>query len=51
MLINVHPLRLAMFGAICSMLLLSGCQTMKERVLDSSADGQTSVQLRSMQRR
>ena len=51
MLINTSPLRLAIFGTIFSVLLLSGCQTMKERVLDSSADGQTSVQLRSMQTR
>ena len=51
MLTKVNPLRLAIFGAICSMLLLSGCQTMKDRVLDSSADGQTSVQLRSIQTR
>ncbi len=51
MLIKANTLRLALFGTICSMLLLSGCQTMKERVLDSSADGQTSVQLRNIQTR
>jgi hypothetical protein len=51
MLTKENSLRLAIFGAICSMLVLSGCQTMKERVLDSSADGQTSVQLRSIQTR
>jgi hypothetical protein len=51
MLTKANPFRLAVFVAICSTLLLTGCQTMKERVLDSSADGQTSVQLRSMQTR
>jgi hypothetical protein len=30
---------------------LMGCQTMKERVLDSSAEGQTSVELRAIQSR
>jgi len=38
-------------AAISAAILLSGCQTMKERVLDSSADGQTSVQLRNIQTR
>ena len=32
-------------------ILLTGCETMKQRVLDSSADGQTSVELRAIQSR
>lgn len=51
MLTKAKSLRLVLFLAVSSTMLLSGCQTMKERVLDSSADGQTSVQLRSMQTR
>lgn len=34
-----------------SSIFLAGCLTMKEQVLDSSADGQTSVELRAMQSR
>lgn len=51
MLTKENPLRFVLFVGISFLLLLSGCQTMKDRVLDSSADGQTSVQLRSMQTR
>ena len=41
---------LLIVGCFLSILLV-GCQTMKERVLDSSADGQTSVELRAIQSR
>lgn len=51
MLISTNQFRFPLFLAIAATLVLSGCQTMKERVLDSSADGQTSVQLRSIQTR
>lgn len=51
MLISRNQFRLPLIVAIAAILVLSGCQTMKERVLDSSADGQTSVQLRSIQTR
>jgi len=51
MLTKTPTLRLALFAAVASILALAGCQTMKERVLDSSVDGQTSVQLRSIQTR
>ncbi|MBU3594585.1 hypothetical protein ICN42_10840 [Polynucleobacter sp. 71A-WALBACH] len=44
-------IKVAMLVAVTSTILLTGCQTMKERVLDSSADGQTSVELRSIQTR
>jgi hypothetical protein len=51
MLIKLNSLRLALLTTIAASFLLAGCQTMKDRVLDSSADGQTSVQLRSIQTR
>jgi len=51
MLTKPNPLRLALLFIVSSTVMLAGCQTMKERVLDSSADGQTSVQLRSIQTR
>lgn len=51
MLTNLRTTRFTFLAAITFTLVLSGCQTMKERVLDSSADGQTSVQLRSIQTR
>jgi hypothetical protein len=51
MLTKPNSLRLALLTAIAASFLLAGCQTMKDRVLDSSADGQTSVQLRSIQTR
>jgi len=51
MLTKPNPLRLALPLIVTSTIILAGCQTMKERVLDSSADGQTSVQLRSIQTR
>lgn len=44
-------IKAALLAAVASATLLTGCQTMKERVLDSSADGQTSVELRSIQTR
>jgi hypothetical protein len=50
MLIN-HPMRYPLLAIAASTLLLTGCQTMQERVLDSSATGQTSVELRAMQSR
>jgi len=43
--------RASLFAIALSTALLTGCQTMKERVLDSSADGQTSVELRAIQSR
>lgn len=51
MLTKTNPLRLILLTTIAASFLLAGCQTMKDRVLDSSADGQTSVQLRSIQTR
>ena len=51
MLIKLSSLRLLLVVVIASTFVLSGCQTMKERVLDSSAEGQTSVQLRNIQTR
>lgn len=51
MLTNQKIVRLSILAITASSLLLTGCQTMKERVLDSSADGQTSVELRAMQSR
>jgi hypothetical protein len=51
MLTKSNSLRISLMAAIFAAILLSGCQTMKERVLDSSADGQTSVQLRNIQTR
>lgn len=51
MLTKLNSLRLALLTTIAASFLLAGCQTMKDRVLDSSADGQTSVQLRSIQTR
>ena len=51
MLTKPNSLRLALLTTIAASFLLAGCQTMKDRVLDSSADGQTSVQLRSIQTR
>jgi len=51
MLTKSNSLRISLMAAISAAILLSGCQTMKERVLDSSADGQTSVQLRNIQTR
>jgi hypothetical protein len=50
MLIN-HPMRYPLLAIAASILFLTGCQTTKERVLDSSATGQTSVELRAMQSR
>ena len=50
MLIN-QTMRYPLFAIAVSTLLLAGCQTMQERVLDSSATGQTSVELRAMQSR
>jgi hypothetical protein len=46
-----HPMRYPLLAIAASTLLLTGCQTMQERVLDSSATGQTSVELRAMQSR
>jgi hypothetical protein len=51
MLNNTIPLRSSLLALTIATALLTGCQTMKERVLDSSADGQTSVELRAMQSR
>jgi hypothetical protein len=51
MLNNKKIMRLSILAVAASAVLLTGCQTMKERVLDSSADGQTSVELRAMQSR
>lgn len=51
MLTNLKIVRLSILAIAASSLFLTGCQTMKERVLDSSADGQTSVELRAMQSR
>ncbi len=51
MLIKLSSLRLLLLVVLASTFVLAGCQTMKERVLDSSADGQTSVQLRNIQTR
>lgn len=51
MLIKLSSLRLLLVVVIASTFVLAGCQTMKERVLDSSAEGQTSVQLRNIQTR
>lgn len=51
MLTKLNSLRLALLTTIAASFLLAGCQTMKDRVLDSSVDGQTSVQLRSIQTR
>lgn len=51
MLTKLPTIRFTLLAAIAVTLVLTGCQTMKERVLDSSADGQTSVQLRSIQTR
>jgi len=51
MLNKQSMIKVAMLVAVTSTILLTGCQTMKERVLDSSADGQTSVELRSIQTR
>ena len=51
MLIKLSSLRPLFLLALASMFFLAGCQTMKERVLDSSAEGQTSVQLRNIQTR
>ncbi len=51
MLNNQSMIKAALLAAVASATLLTGCQTMKERVLDSSADGQTSVELRSIQTR
>ena len=44
-------LRFSLLSLAIMISLLTGCQTMKERVLDSSADGQTSVELRAIQSR
>lgn len=51
MLNNKNTIRISIFTAMLMAALLSGCQTMKARVLDSSAEGQTSVELRAMQSR
>jgi hypothetical protein len=51
MLNNKKIMRLSLLVLAASTVFLAGCQTMKERVLDSSADGQTSVELRAMQSR
>lgn len=51
MLTKASPSKFYLSAILCTLLVLSGCQTMKERVLDSSADGQTSVQLRNIQTR
>jgi hypothetical protein len=51
MLNNKNLIRVSLVAIGFSTLLLTGCQTMKERVLDSSADGQTSVELRAIQSR
>ena len=51
MLINKYSLRFSLSAIVVSSMFLAGCQTMKERVLDSSAGGQTSVELRSIQSR
>ena len=50
MLIN-HPMRYSLLAIAASTLILTGCQTTKDRVLDSSATGQTSVELRAIQSR
>ena len=44
-------LHCSLASVIVASILLTGCQTMKDRVLDSSADGQTSVELRAIQSR
>jgi hypothetical protein len=46
-----HPMHYPLLAIAASTLLLTGCQTMQERVLDSSATGQTSVELRAIQSR
>jgi hypothetical protein len=51
MLNNQKVMRFTLLAFAASTVLLTGCQTTKERVLDSSADGQTSVELRAMQSR
>jgi len=51
MLNKKFAVRASLLVAVATTTLLTGCQTMKERVLDSSADGQTSVELRSIQTR
>jgi len=51
MLTKSNSVRLSLIAVVAATLFLSGCQTMKERVLDSSADGQTSVQLRNIRTR
>jgi len=51
-MLNKHnTLRFSLLTLAITTTLLTGCQTMKERVLDSSADGQTSVELRAIQSR
>jgi hypothetical protein len=47
---NSRTIKLMVTGCLLSGFLM-GCQTMKERVLDSSAEGQTSVELRAIQSR
>ncbi|CAM3677309.1 hypothetical protein [Polynucleobacter antarcticus] len=51
MLNKSTAVRITLIAITTSTVLLTGCQTMKERVLDSSADGQTSVELRAIQSR
>lgn len=51
MLTNSIKIRFSIITFAVSAVMLAGCQTMKERVLDSSADSQTSVELRAMQSR
>ena len=51
MLNKSQSVRITLIAIAASTVLLTGCQTMKERVLDSSADGQTSVELRAIQSR
>lgn len=50
-MLNKRSLRWMLLPLVVITVLLTGCQTMKERVLDSSADGQTSVELRAIQSR
>lgn len=50
-MLNKRTLRWMLLPLIVMTALLSGCQSMKDRVLDTSADGQTSVELRAIQSR
>lgn len=50
-MLNKKSIRASLLISVAFAFLLVGCQTMKDRVLDSSADGQTSVELRAIQSR